>query len=401
VRRAIKHLLRFALVGGVSTWIAFSNTSIRDYSFDAGPAVHALVHGELHAYLSAHVMMGPFATLVQAPFAAIAGESSLAEYQWASLSGLLAVGVLGLYLAELSRRRGGTALAQFVIAALCLVNPLTFGAIQTGHPEELLTAALVVGAVAVASEGHSRRAAILLGLAIASKQWAVIAILPVLMALPARRARAALGAGAVALALVLPGLLVAPGAFSSVQGGAAFTKSLVEPASVWYPVARRDTVRLWSTDRTVQISQAPRLARQLSHPLIVLLGFATPVALALRRRRFGLRGSDAMALLALLGLLRCVLDPVDNLYYHELLLLALLGWDALAAPRSQPLRGLVAAALAIALWTWLTSTADWQAFSYAYLAVTGAAGIAIGMALYRQGDRQDVRTAGTPAVVPA
>lgn len=384
MRRVIQQCLRFALVGGASVWIAFSNTSAKDYSLDAGPAVQALVHGNLHAYFGAHVMMGPFATLVQVPFAAVAGNNFLAEYQWASLPGLLAVGMLGLYLAEMSRRRGGTALAQFVIASLCLVNPLTFGAIHSGHPEELLTAALAVGAVAVASEGHSRRAAILLGLAIASKQWAVIVILPVLMALPARRLRVALGAGAIAIALVLPGVLAAPGSFSSVQGGAAFTDSFIEPPNVWYPAAKLHRVKLWSTNRTVQIRQAPLLARRFSHPLIVLLGFAVPVALALRRRRFRLSGSDAMALLALLGLLRCMLDPVDNLYYHAPLLLALLGWDAFAASRSQPLRGLVASALAVVLWNGLTSTADQQTFSNAYLMVTGAAVVGIAMALFRE-----------------
>ena len=54
-----------------------------------------------------------------------------------------------------------------------------------------------------------------------------------------------------------------------------------------------------------------------------------------------------MALLALLALLRCALDPVDNLYYHEPLLIALLGWDAFAS-RGLPWRGLVGVAVAFA-----------------------------------------------------
>ena len=72
---------------------------------------------------------------------------------------------------------------------LWIVYPLTFKAVETGHPEELLAAALVIGSAVSAATGASWRAILLLGLALATKQWAVIAFFPILMALPAHRVR--------------------------------------------------------------------------------------------------------------------------------------------------------------------------------------------------------------------
>ena len=64
----------------------------------------------------------------------------------------------------------------------------------------------------------------------------------------------------------------------------------------------------------------------VSHSLIVLI--ALPLGLLLRRR--GARGADPLALLALLFLLRCVLDPVDQGYFHVPFMLALLAWEVSA-----------------------------------------------------------------------
>jgi hypothetical protein len=382
VGTVLKRSLPFVFVAVASVWIAFANTATGDYPMDAGPAVHALAHGHLSAYLSSHPVMGPFAVLVQAPFAAVSGGDGLVEMQWATLPCLLAAGLLGLYLAGIARRRGVSDLGQFLLAAVCLVNPLTFSALQFGHPEEILTAALAVGAVATASEGHSRRTAVLLGLAIASKQWAVIAILPVLMALPARRVRVGLGAAAIVLVLSLPALLASPGSFSNVQGNAASAGRIASVWSAWYPLSEVTTEAVGPTHLTAHVHRTPPLVGSLSHPLIVLLALGLPLALALRRGSFGLRGPDAMALLALLALLRCVLDPVDILYYHAPLLLAVFGWDALAA-RGLPLRSLVAVSVAALFWRWSNNLTDPQVLNAAYLAAISMAGALIATTLFR------------------
>jgi hypothetical protein len=380
----IKRCPLFLAVASASVWLATKTTTTGDWSIDAWPAVRALADGHVGDYLSAKTMMGPFATLVQAPFATLSSSSELEAYRWASLPCLLALGLLGIYLATIARRRGAPPLTQLLIGALCLLNPLTLQALEGGHPEELLTGALAVGAVATAAQGHRGRTAILLGLAISSKQWAVIAVLPALMALSDRRLRVGLVAAMIATVLMLPGLLAAPGSFSSVQSSAAHTGRIVTPWSIWYPVATVTTehYRVGTSEFVAHVHEGPPFVGTLSHPLIVLLALVLPLALALRRQGLSLSGGDAMALLALLALLRCVLDPVDNLYYHEPLLLALLGWDAFAA-RGLPLRGLMAAAVALLFWHWSHHLSDVSAFGATYLAIVLSACLAIGAALYR------------------
>ena len=83
---------------------------------------------------------------------------------------------------------------------LCVANPVTLRALEIGHPEELLCAAFAIGAVLAASDRRTVLAAVLLGLAIASKAWAVLAIGPVLLALPGRRVLALAIAGTVTAA---------------------------------------------------------------------------------------------------------------------------------------------------------------------------------------------------------
>jgi DNA-binding XRE family transcriptional regulator len=326
--------------------------------------------------------MGPFATLVQAPFVALSGTSGEAAYPWAVFPCLLVAGFVGLYLARIAARRGAGWLTQALIAALVLLNPLTLEAIENGHPEEILTAALAVAAVAAAAEHRARRAALLLGLAVASKQWAVIAILPVLLALPAARMRTGALAAAVAVVLFLPAVVASPSSFFGVQTQVAGTGQVVTPWSAWYPAATTQTeTYVVDGERLVaEVENAPSLADPLSHPLIVLLALAVPLAVVLRRGA-PLAASDAFGLFALLALLRCVLDPVDNLYYHEPLLLALIGWDAFTS-KGLPLRALVGTGVALLFWQAWHDLSDPAAFNLAYLAVVAGLGFALVSSLF-------------------
>lgn len=375
----------FALIGLLSAWIASTISGMGDWDSDSYPAVHALASGHLGAYLEATPMMGPFATLVQAPFVALSGATGLDAYRWASFPCLLAAGLLGLYLTSLAGGRGASRLTQVVLATVCLLNPLTFEALENGHPEEVLTAALAVGSIASAAEGRRTRAAVLLGLAVASKQWAVIAVLPVLMALPGGRLRAGAVAAGVAAALMLPGIVAAPDSFLGVHEKAADTGRVVTPWSVWYPAASSvtETYEVDGRRLVADLEEAPPLTGSLSHPLIVLLAFALPAALALRRGGLGISGSEAMALFALLALLRCALDPVDNLYYHEPLLLALVGWDAFST-RWAPLRSLVGVAVALAFWQAWHDISDPAAFNVFYLAFAVPLGAALLSSVFGQ-----------------
>jgi Glycosyltransferase family 87 len=393
MRSAAKRSLPFFLVLLTSAWLASTISVPGDWIGDSWPAVHALAQGRVSDYLAAKAIMGPFSTLVEAPFVAIGGGSGLHAYEWAAFPCLVAVGLLGLYLGRVARRHGASVPTAGLIAGLCLVNPLTFDALQYGHPEELLTAALATGAVATAAEGHRWRTAVLLGLAVASKQWAIVAVLPALMALPERRARTALAAVALAALLVLPGVLANFDSFAEVSGNVSSAGEVATPWSVWYPVVGVTTEKHRSVTVSegrrsgletivARVHRTPAAVGKLSHPMIVLLGLILPLLLALRRRGFGLGGGDAMALLALLFLLRCVLDPLDNVYYHTPLLLALLGWDAFD-PGRLPLRGLAGAALALLFWQWSLNLTDPAAYNLAYV-VMAAAGVAvISFALFR------------------
>jgi Glycosyltransferase family 87 len=373
----------YALIGVLAAWLSTSAGDPADWGTDAAPAVQALANGHVGDYLSAKALMGPFATMVQAPFVAVSGTEGAAAYPWAVFPCLSIAGFVGLYLARIAARRGAGLLPQALIAVLFLLNPLTFEAIENGHPEEILTAALAVAAVAAAAEHRLRTTALLLGLAIASKQWAVIAVLPALMALPVARVRVGIAAAAVAALLFLPAVAASPGSFLEVQSQAAGTGQVVTPWSAWYPLASSET-EVYVVDGqelVAEVENAPALADPLSHPLIVLLAFAVPLAVALRRG-LPLNPADAFALLALVALLRCVLDPVDNLYYHEPLLLALIGWDACSS-RGLPLRALAGTGVALLFWQAWHNLSDPVAFNLFYLAFASGLGLVLLSSLFR------------------
>jgi hypothetical protein len=89
----------------------------------------------------------------------------------------------------------------------------------------------------------------------------------------------------------------------------------------------------------VTVRVIPRWVAHLLHPAIVLLAIPFTAAALLVRRRLGLE--DVFALLALLFLLRCLLDTVDNAYYHVPFLVSLAFWEGLARRRA-PLLALLA-----------------------------------------------------------
>jgi hypothetical protein len=161
----------------------------------------------------------------------------------AVIPSVAAAGLLGLAIARWMGRRGASHLARTATVAFSMVNPLALEALALGHPEELLGGALCAGAVLAALRGHSVRAGILLGLAIAT-------------------------------ALTLP----------------------------------------WTS------------AAHLLHPLTVALAVPLSAAWWFSRSR---TPDDALALLALLFLLPCLLDPLGSAYQYVPFLLALTAWEGL------------------------------------------------------------------------
>jgi hypothetical protein len=316
-----------------------------DYFGDASASIDALARGDLGGFFANQPMMGSFSLLVRAPFVAAVFEGSLdTVYLAGALPCLLATVVLGLALARLVAERGQPPAVQGLVAGLAVINPITFRALHWGHPEELLCAAFCVGAVLAALRERELLAGVLLGLAIATKQWALIAVLPTLLATPRRRMPLLGIAGTIATAFLLPGLIANSDSFgraTEAAAGQAPGGASTTPWSIWWPLA--DLADSAFGERYV----APAWVGTLSHPLIVLLPLPLSALLWRRRDR---RPDDALLLLALLFLLRCLFDNWNNDYYHAPFFLSLLAWETVRRPGVPYVSLVVAILLGLSFW---------------------------------------------------
>ena len=318
-----------------SFYVAFHQTFIGDYEVDGAPTIHALLHGHLHAPQPA---MGPLSIWLRLPFVWLVRDSSLlTQYRVGALPCLFVAGAVGVYLATRVRAAGRSPWLAFGVVAFSVLNPANFHAMANGHPEEILGAALCVAAMVAAIERRSLLVVgVLLGLALATKQWAVLAIGPVLIAAARGRIKTALLAIALAAVLTAPLALPNLGGFTTSNRTSADATIALTPASIWVPLEHKYKVRIFDGVASRMIEK-----RSLSHaiagrakPLIVLLGALLPLGYAWRRRRA--RPEDALLLLALLFALRCALDPLTTAYYTAPLLFALMAYECLYS-RGPPL----------------------------------------------------------------
>lgn len=329
-----------------------------DYVIDAGGPIDALVRGDWKEFFANQPLMGSVSLFVRAPFVWPVFHASISTVYWVgALPCVLALLGLAIWLLREMQRRGRSDLEQAMVGAALVLSPLSVRALHWGHPEELLGAALCVTAVVAASRGRGLLAGLLLGCAIATKQWAVLAALPAFVAAPApARTRLVVACAVAALAFTLPMLIGNPDRFMLVQsaassadpqyvldgsGGSSLPGSHVTPNNVYLPFA--------STFETAQgqiYLQNPLIGR-LAHPLILLI--ALPLTFLLWRRRSGRPDvREALLLLALLFLARCVLDPMSLDYYHVPFLAALGAAAAFGTLRDARLTLFAAAGLAIA-----------------------------------------------------
>jgi hypothetical protein len=367
-------------------WLALSDWAWNDYDREARPAFDALIGGHLAQFLQLAPAYGG-SLVLRAPFVLVPklwGGDELAIFRAAAAPCLIASGILGVWLVAKMRTLGRAKIARAAALMLCVANPMTLSALESGHPEELLGAVFCIAAVLAAIGNRPVWAGVLLGLAIANKEWALIAAGPVLMALPERRVRALLAAGTVVVAVLAP--LAAAGRFGTqLHLAATPTASIFTPWQVWWFIGPHAHVipvgQPWAT------RVEPAWLVQLAHPLIVAI--AVPLTLLcvwLRRGGAPRPSSEALLLLLLVLLLRCMLDPWDNTYYPLPFLLALLVWEVLTFKRPP--------VLALA-----GSFAAWFVFQYAvpshavgpdaqsllFLAFTVPALVAIAASLYAPG----------------
>lgn len=405
-----------AIVGALGAvwivgWLTLYGWALTDYDFEARPALDALVGGHVLKFLQLAPAYGG-SLIIRSPFVLTTklwngGELSI--YRAAALPCLAAAAVLGVWLVAQMRAQGQTRLARGITLALCVANPVSFQALELGHPEELLGAALCVGAVLAALRGRSVWAAVLLGLAIANKEWAVLAVGPVLIALPRARIRTLLTtagvAGLVLLPLVLAGKLVSEAHAVAVQATVTFN-----PWQVWWFLGGHvHTLRVggqivvghrWS--HRVE----PGWLAEFAHPLIIAI--AVPLTLlCVYRRRLGRRqaGTEPLLLLSLLLLLRCALDPWNMEYYALPFVLALVAWETQSHVRP-PVLALGTTLLAWLVFQWAVPTRgfspDMQSVVFLAWALPTLAAMVLALYAPGLGERLRLRTVRRiPAPSPA
>lgn len=378
LRRENAAAIVLAAVGTAAlAWAGLYGFAWNDYDVEASAAVKALAAGHLERFAQlAPAYGGSF--VVRAPFVFLPrlwGGGELAVYRSLAVPCLLAGAALGVWLCARMRAERRTWLARATVLALCVANPLSYRALEIGHPEELLAAVLCVAAVLAAGARRTLWAAVLLGLAVATKTSALVAVAPVVAVLDARRVRALLVAAAVAVAILAP----LAGAGAAARSGAPVTtaNAIFQPWQVWWWAGSHGHV-VRGTDGQVKpgYRTAPAWISSLAHLLIVLV--ALPLALAWRRRRGP--PADALLLLALVFLLRCMLDPWNNVYYAIPFVLALLAWEALE--RELPVATLCATVVLWVVFQELPRRVGADAQSAAYLACALPAVAALATRLY-------------------
>jgi hypothetical protein len=317
-----------------------------DYFTDAAFPIDALVRGDLNGFAAGRALMGDFSLFLRAPFVWLVFDRSVSVvYLAGALPCLAALVALALHLRRRMLALGLPAAAVLLVSLLTVLNPGTFRSLHWGHPEEILGGALCVGAILAAARGRGLLAGLLLGLALATKQWAVIAVIPTLLAATRHRIRLTAVAGALAAAIALPALLLQPQAVVGTHAAVVRAQPVAGPANVWWPFSTPRTATERRAGAPGFAAKVPTWIGTLSHPLIVLAGI--PLGWLFRRRRGRLEPLDALGLFALLMLLRCLLDPWNNDYYHAPFLLSLLAWEALRGDGWPRLTLLAGAALAL------------------------------------------------------
>lgn len=384
--------LLVAVCGSITMgWLGLGDISFTDYEQEAKPALMGLRAGDwreflalLPAYGGSLILRSPFALL---PKLWDGGQLSLFRSMAAPC--LAAGAALGVTLWARAHEHKLKPAAGYLALAVCVLNPITLRALEYGHPEELLGGVLCVAAVIAATRDRVLCAGVLLGLAVANKPWAMLAAVPVLVALSRGRPRMLLVACAVSAALVAPMAVGGAAPIGEVRSAATTTGHLFQPWQVWWFAGNRSQEVAARPGYRVP----PGWLSGLGHPLVMAFGLV--VALAGARRLRGRPPENALLLLALVLLARCLLDPWNITYYSLPFLLALAAWEVSGARRA-PI-----AAAAATLLTWvsfeqLPDLVSSDAQASFYLAWTIPLAVAIGWRIFRpEGELEPSRAVHT------
>jgi len=326
---------------GVLGYLTLRVVIWEDFFLEAGPAVRHLMAGNMHGFLALTPVYGG-SLLLSTPALALGGalDGLNGAFRLETLFCAATVAALALTLARIQRAEGRSILSRWLLIALLLASPAAKWAVVGGHPEEILTAALCVGGMLLVVRGRITTGAILLGLAVASKQWALLALPVALAAVPnGQRIRLSATAGGATLALFAPIALANTGNFVAVNKGLTSAPFIFHPQQIWWTLHLYYVRPLGGPQSTIFGPAPIALVARYSHPLIVLVAILLGIAYWLRQRH--VQSTDALLMLALVLLLRCMLDPWNVVYYQYPFLVALAAWEV-ASHRRAPLLALAA-----------------------------------------------------------
>ena len=242
---------------------------------------HNLMHIDGLSVYAQHpeLQVGPLSLAVAGVFGVLPGGApKTVALVTMAFVGLVLLGLLALVVPT-DRR-----LPRMLLAALFFLPAWTVLAVRWGHLDDVLAVAAAVGAVVAVCRARPVLAGLALGAAMASKPWAV-GFVPLLVALPRERVRAAVTAIATASTAWLPFILGDTGTLAALHPRVA----LVPGSGLHALGVRGEVVPAWG--RTVQLLLSPAVA----------------FAVALSRRWAGV--------LLVAVAVRLALDPQDNAYY--------------------------------------------------------------------------------------
>jgi hypothetical protein len=309
---------------------------------DPASALHAIAQGDLSGFFRFQPAMGLTSLALRAPAVALAHEGGAGihgEYTAGAAVCLAGACALAVWLAWFMHRGGARLVVVLSGLALWVTAILAGRALLFGHPEEPLAATLALAAIVMAWSGHPLAAGALIGLAIGTKEWALLVAPAVVFAGAAPDWRRIGAAALVAVALTTGVMAVGnPTSFKRAhEEQRAGDERTLSPATIWYRVGDKHVVSR-EGDQTLFTVYPPKLIGRWCRPFVMLL--AVIAALLFVRRR-GFRSPDVFALAAFVLLARVVFDTQTFSYHLVPMLVLVTAWEAIGR-RRLPVVGLAA-----------------------------------------------------------
>jgi hypothetical protein len=257
--------------------------------------------------------------------ASAAGGSDLSAYQAGALACMLPLAFGAAWLVSVPGITHRQRVARVLTVLVVISSPVLRTTLQVGHPEDVVAAVLATMAVVAATNGQARLAAVLLGLSIGAKEWALVALVPVMIALPGKRRSVAVISGGLVLLLVGLPWLGDPAAVD--RAVHAQTTAFLSPLSPLWPLA--DPIRFFGGGYVRAARSIPwGLQRSGALAIQLIIALALGSVWYLRLRHKGVI-CNPICLLVLLSAVRCICDTAALEYYWLALLIPVAAWECL------------------------------------------------------------------------